>query len=103
MKGERIMKLTKTQRKVLQYAATNPHGCYAVCATMQCGDWKTKDRSTGQRELNAICKLRDLGLMTDVKFNHSSEVPRHGFRRVFVNEAIGTITDAGRAAVKATE
>ena len=91
-------KLTKTQHEVLKEAASNPKGRVYVQA------WSKGTNGGGNRKLEAMIKLADMGLLCDYAASHHQGI---GINQsawsnpltCYTTEAAATITEEGRKAL----
>jgi hypothetical protein len=94
------MRLTQTQREVLEQASRHPHGRVSVHAWSQRNGrgFGRPDRTGGQRKLGAMKTLAAAGLLDAYDSHFHRGYARCGELPIYSVEATARITDAGRAA-----
>lgn len=100
----KAIKLTKTQREVLERAARKASGRVGVHAWSQHvgAPFSGKEKGGGRRELAAMLRLVEMGLMGGLVIDHHHDQPRYDNRgwTIYSTEAAATITEAGREAIR---
>lgn len=91
------MRLTSTQRALLERANKNPHGVVSVISGFVTS---RRRKGYGGRERDAAHQLLGLGLIKHVETYRSVHHLAHGFGADHGSDAVFEITDSGRLAVK---
>lgn len=90
------VKLTKTQRALLERAARNARGTVAICH-----GWRSGARgSYGSRDSKTLVQLRDMGLVGKIEFSSGRHYYGGHGECDHYTEAWATITEAGREAIR---
>lgn len=99
----KAIKLTKTQKEVLAKAAERSNGrVYVQAWSQRC---RRSVKGGGRRQHDAMIKLVEMGLLSDLRQSHNSGYAPGGEwnngNKIYSTEAVAFITEAGRKSLDA--